>query len=348
MRSVSFDVPRRMFRVFRFDVEVESCRLRCTRLATVPRGLAALHVLRAANRRSKGKMERRPNEAFEPTRHFDGSDRDPGDRPTCSLERRSPCENQSDATRQSCLLEGEGLNSFEQGVDGGWNGERLDVAVRQSKFFEVTEQFLLECLAYEKACVVNAKGKESGSAPPRRNAHDRNQTTNPTLWRDMDASNQHHARPTTIVANEDRRRSHGKGNDASTSRGRKSSIGAEATRLLKRWMFQNYMHPYPSTEEKLTLMEQTSLNSTQLDNWFINARARIWKKLVEGVHSEHRERLQKKEKKDPRLKALLEDNRRVVRTGIILAGLTTDAACSSALARAASDAAQNCASRSRS
>jgi len=29
IRSVSVHVPRRMFRVFRFDVEVESCRIRC-------------------------------------------------------------------------------------------------------------------------------------------------------------------------------------------------------------------------------------------------------------------------------------------------------------------------------
>ncbi|KAJ3091519.1 hypothetical protein HK102_000266 [Quaeritorhiza haematococci] len=50
------------------------------------------------------------------------------------------------------------------------------------------------------------------------------------------------------------------------------------TNLLKKWLFDNQAEPYPSEQTKLRLCEQTGLNLTQMNNWFINARRRILKK----------------------------------------------------------------------
>ncbi|CAN0909583.1 BEL1-like homeodomain protein 9 [Linum grandiflorum] len=58
-----------------------------------------------------------------------------------------------------------------------------------------------------------------------------------------------------------------------------------AVALLKSWLFEHFLHPYPTDSEKQILAQQTGLSRTQVSNWFINARVRVWKPMVEEIHS---------------------------------------------------------------
>ncbi|KAG6516646.1 hypothetical protein ZIOFF_027115 [Zingiber officinale] len=56
--------------------------------------------------------------------------------------------------------------------------------------------------------------------------------------------------------------------------------------ILRAWLFEHFLHPYPSNTEKLMLARQTGLSRGQISNWFINARVRLWKPMVEGMYKE--------------------------------------------------------------
>ncbi|KAF8388842.1 hypothetical protein HHK36_025522 [Tetracentron sinense] len=56
--------------------------------------------------------------------------------------------------------------------------------------------------------------------------------------------------------------------------------------VLRAWMFQNFLHPYPKDAEKHLLAIKSGLTRSQVSNWFINARVRLWKPLIEEMHSE--------------------------------------------------------------
>lgn len=58
-----------------------------------------------------------------------------------------------------------------------------------------------------------------------------------------------------------------------------------AVSVLKAWLFDHFLHPYPSDADKHMLATQTGLTRNQVSNWFINARVRIWKPMVEEVHT---------------------------------------------------------------
>ncbi|KAK7263041.1 hypothetical protein RJT34_30625 [Clitoria ternatea] len=73
--------------------------------------------------------------------------------------------------------------------------------------------------------------------------------------------------------------------------------------ILRAWLFEHFLHPYPSDADKHLLARQTGLSRNQVSNWFINARVRLWKpmvedmyqqelKEVEGANEEERERKQ--------------------------------------------------------
>lgn len=61
-----------------------------------------------------------------------------------------------------------------------------------------------------------------------------------------------------------------------------------AVSLLRAWMFEHFLHPYPSDEDKVTLAKATGLKRSQVSNWFINARVRLWKPMVEQMYEEAR------------------------------------------------------------
>ncbi|XP_028793422.1 homeobox protein ATH1 isoform X2 [Neltuma alba] len=56
--------------------------------------------------------------------------------------------------------------------------------------------------------------------------------------------------------------------------------------VLRAWMFQNFLHPYPKDAEKQLLAVKSGLTRSQVSNWFINARVRLWKPLIEEMHAE--------------------------------------------------------------
>ncbi|VVA25366.1 PREDICTED: BEL1 [Prunus dulcis] len=58
-----------------------------------------------------------------------------------------------------------------------------------------------------------------------------------------------------------------------------------AVTVLRAWLFEHFLHPYPTDSDKLMLAKQTGLSRSQVSNWFINARVRLWKPMVEEIHT---------------------------------------------------------------
>ncbi|CAN6308229.1 unnamed protein product [Urochloa humidicola] len=59
-----------------------------------------------------------------------------------------------------------------------------------------------------------------------------------------------------------------------------------AVTILRAWLFEHFLHPYPSDVDKHILSRQTGLSRSQVSNWFINARVRLWKPMVEEMYVE--------------------------------------------------------------
>ncbi|KAL0739351.1 hypothetical protein Bca4012_015561 [Brassica carinata] len=60
--------------------------------------------------------------------------------------------------------------------------------------------------------------------------------------------------------------------------------------VLRTWMFQNFLHPYPTDSEKHLLAIRSGLTRSQVSNWFINARVRLWKPMIEDMYAEMNKR----------------------------------------------------------
>jgi len=67
---------------------------------------------------------------------------------------------------------------------------------------------------------------------------------------------------------------------------RRGNLPKSATNLLKKWLYDHLLHPYPSEEEKAALASQTGLSLNQICNWFINARRRILQPMLENVRQQ--------------------------------------------------------------
>ncbi|XP_051129773.1 homeobox protein BEL1 homolog [Andrographis paniculata] len=59
-----------------------------------------------------------------------------------------------------------------------------------------------------------------------------------------------------------------------------------AVSVLRAWLFEHFLNPYPSDVDKTILARQTGLSRSQVSNWFINARVRLWKPMVEQMYLE--------------------------------------------------------------
>ncbi|KAI5056394.1 hypothetical protein GOP47_0028212 [Adiantum capillus-veneris] len=59
-----------------------------------------------------------------------------------------------------------------------------------------------------------------------------------------------------------------------------------AVSVLRAWLFEHFLHPYPKDADKVLLAKQTGLTRNQVSNWFINARVRLWKPMVEEMYQE--------------------------------------------------------------
>ncbi|GAB4853861.1 hypothetical protein Ancab_018070 [Ancistrocladus abbreviatus] len=56
--------------------------------------------------------------------------------------------------------------------------------------------------------------------------------------------------------------------------------------ILRAWLFEHFLHPYPKDSEKIMLARQAGLTRSQVSNWFINARVRLWKPMVEEIYKQ--------------------------------------------------------------
>ncbi|KAF9619360.1 hypothetical protein IFM89_006547 [Coptis chinensis] len=56
--------------------------------------------------------------------------------------------------------------------------------------------------------------------------------------------------------------------------------------ILRAWLFEHFLHPYPKETDKMVLARQTGLTRGQVSNWFINARVRLWKPMIEDIYKE--------------------------------------------------------------
>lgn len=64
------------------------------------------------------------------------------------------------------------------------------------------------------------------------------------------------------------------------NRKRRGNLPKSVTSVLKNWLVQNAIHPYPTEDEKTKLAEATRLSLNQISNWFINARRRILQPIL--------------------------------------------------------------------
>jgi len=58
----------------------------------------------------------------------------------------------------------------------------------------------------------------------------------------------------------------------------KTKISKKALTTLKNWLTEHFQDPYPSPAEKIRLANEAGITLKQVQNWFTNARGRIWKK----------------------------------------------------------------------
>ncbi|CAG9857694.1 unnamed protein product [Phyllotreta striolata] len=74
--------------------------------------------------------------------------------------------------------------------------------------------------------------------------------------------------------------------DFNTRGGRKQKRGVlpkHATSVMRSWLFQHLVHPYPTEDEKRHIAAQTNLTLLQVNNWFINARRRILQPMLDAT-----------------------------------------------------------------
>lgn len=69
--------------------------------------------------------------------------------------------------------------------------------------------------------------------------------------------------------------------EVSVSRQRNGCLSKRQNNILRKWLFANFQNPYPDKNAKNQLASDTGLTLTQINNWFINARVRVWKPTVE-------------------------------------------------------------------
>ena len=69
----------------------------------------------------------------------------------------------------------------------------------------------------------------------------------------------------------------------SPKRVRRGSLTQVQNNVLRLWLFRHFADPYPTAAEKQQLMQECQMDDTQIGNWFINSRVRIWKPCLNAV-----------------------------------------------------------------
>uniref|UniRef100_A0A673A8T8 Pbx/knotted 1 homeobox 2 n=1 Tax=Sphaeramia orbicularis TaxID=375764 RepID=A0A673A8T8_9TELE len=71
-------------------------------------------------------------------------------------------------------------------------------------------------------------------------------------------------------------------NEDKKCKNKRGVLPKHATNIMRSWLFQHLMHPYPTEDEKRQIAAQTSLTLLQVNNWFINARRRILQPMLDA------------------------------------------------------------------
>ncbi|KAF7987841.1 hypothetical protein HCN44_003704 [Aphidius gifuensis] len=89
------------------------------------------------------------------------------------------------------------------------------------------------------------------------------------------------------------------GGNGSTRKGRQKRgvLPKQATSIMRAWLFQHLVHPYPTEAEKNQIASQTNLTLLQVNNWFINARRRILQPMLDGAGADGISRTAKRHNK---------------------------------------------------
>ncbi|EFN66376.1 Homeobox protein homothorax [Camponotus floridanus] len=87
-------------------------------------------------------------------------------------------------------------------------------------------------------------------------------------------------------------------NHSSARKGRQKRgvLPKHATSIMRTWLFQHLVHPYPTEDEKRQIASQTNLTLLQVNNWFINARRRILQPMLDGAGADAASRAGKRHK----------------------------------------------------
>jgi len=67
-----------------------------------------------------------------------------------------------------------------------------------------------------------------------------------------------------------------------SSSSKRGVLPKSATSIMRSWLFQHIVHPYPTEDEKRAISQKTNLSLLQVNNWFINARRRILQPMLEA------------------------------------------------------------------
>eukprot|EP00210_Caulerpa_lentillifera_P007064 g6757.t1 len=82
---------------------------------------------------------------------------------------------------------------------------------------------------------------------------------------------------------------------------RRENLPKQCTAVLKKWLVEHMLTPYPNNEDKMSLNYVTGLDISQINNWFINARVRIWKPIVSEVFKKFKDRIMEEASGDEHL-----------------------------------------------
>jgi hypothetical protein len=67
---------------------------------------------------------------------------------------------------------------------------------------------------------------------------------------------------------------------------KKEKLPEPAVDALNAWLHEHFHNPYPTKKEKEELVARTGLEMKQINQWFINARVRVWKPAVRMMMQE--------------------------------------------------------------
>ncbi|XP_075589985.1 homeobox protein unc-62 [Dermatophagoides farinae] len=71
----------------------------------------------------------------------------------------------------------------------------------------------------------------------------------------------------------------------SNNNSKRGVLPKHATSIMRLWLFQHIVHPYPTEDEKRTIASETNLTLLQVNNWFINARRRILQPMLDSANN---------------------------------------------------------------